>query len=412
MGVTKECCVLVYNSFGDPLFQNVMLPLMRTLSAGSGWRFHLITFEQPYFEVSGDQRQRVMRELQAHHIRWYPRRHHTGKLLIIKKAWDFTSIGFLLMRLRTKGVGVIWSFANVAASIAWIYAQILFYRTVIYSYEPHSDFMKELGIWQEKSWSYRILKSLEQRAGRDADYVLTGTKYMVDHLLARGIKGEVYRAPTIADDTKFYPVLGARKFLEQQYAINPSDKVILYLGKFGGLYYASEIMRMFSILDENVPNCKFIVITPNSFDEVLDLCHHVNFRSDNMIYITKPPLEDIRTCISAADLGVTAIPPTPSQKFRSPTKVAEYLLCGLPYVTCEGVSEDDLIARKHGVGIVVKDFASESIMSAIPEIREILATEKSEMVNRCRMVGMSYRSKRNVDKILKGIFDRLSKGGA
>jgi hypothetical protein len=408
MDVKKECCVLIYNSFGDPLFQNVMLPFMRTLASESGWRFHLITFEQPYFEIPANEKQLVAQELEDRHMTWYPRKHHTGKLLIVKKAWDFISIGFLLISLRSKGVRIIWSFANVAASISWVYARILSYRSVIYSYEPHSAFMEELGIWKKSSWNYRILNALEERAGRDADYVLTGTKYMVDHLHAHGAKGEVYRAPTSADESKFYFRTGARKILEQRYSLNESDKLILYVGKFGGLYYASEILLLFRILDENIPDCRFIVVSPNPYDQIVRLCGEVHFDPHKVVYITKPVQEDIKICISGADLGVTAIPPTPSQKYRSPTKVAEYLLCGLPYITTAGVSEDDTIAVEYDVGVVVKDFSEPNIFAAVPEIRNLLGKDKEEMVQRCREVGLAYRAKANVDQILRRIFDTLA----
>lgn len=383
---------------------------MRTLITSSGWRFHLITFEQPEYSIDPVEKENIYKRLSDDCIYWYPRRHRTGRFLIVKKALDFVSVGILLVRLRVQGIRVLWSFANVAASIAWVYSRLLAYRTIIYSYEPHSEFMRELGLWSSNSLNYRILNALEFRAGRDADYVMTGTRYMVETLLARGAKGKVYRAPTSADDTKFYTVSDARKAL-QQHKIDPASKLILYLGKFGGLYYRAEIFRMFRILMERIPNCKFVVITPNSYDKIVDLCKEVRFDHTKLIYITNASVEEIRTWISAADLGVTAIPPTPSQRYRSPTKVAEYLMCGLPYITVAGVSEDDIIATEYDVGVVVKDFSENSISAAIPAIVDFLKRDRTEMIRRCREVGIIYRGKANVDRILKSIFSELERSG-
>lgn len=405
--MNKKCCVLVYNSFGDPLFQNIMLPYMRTLVSESGWRFHLITFEQPEYLIDPTERERINKQLNDEGIMWYPRRHRTGKFLVAKKVLDFSSVGFLLLRLRAKGVCVLWSFANVAASIAWVYSRLLAYRTIIYSYEPHSEFMRELGLWNKNSLNYRLLSALERRAGRDADYVLTGTQYMVDSLHARGVKGKVYRAPTSADHTRFYPDPDARKTLEAQYKINSADKLILYMGKFGGLYYTYEIFQLFRILTDHIPNCRCAVITPNSDDEITELCKQADFDRSRLIYITHPSLDEIRTWLSAADLGVSAIPPTPSQKYRSPTKVAEYLMCGLPYITVAGVSEDDLIAREHDVGIVVNVFSEESILAMVPTIANFMRRDRREMRSRCREVGLAYRGKANVDRVLSQVFGEL-----
>lgn len=409
MGVKKNCVVLIYNSFEDPLFQNIMLQYMKTLVAESGWRFHLITFEQPQYAISETDRKRIHSELNNGNIVWHPRNHHTGKFLILKKAWDFASVALLLARLRIRGIKLIWSFANVAASIAWVYSKIFFFRAIIYSYEPHSQFMVELEQWSKNSMRYKLLNFLELRAGRDAEFVLTGTEHMVEELKNRGAHGEIYRAPTSVDENDFYFRPNARKVINARHGFSETDKIILYTGKFGGLYYTFQVPLFFRLCDENLSNCRFIIVSSNLQEEVMRMIEESGFDANKVLYLTHLPYEEVKVYMSSADLGISAVPPTPSQKFRSPTKVAEYLLCGLPYVTCEGVSEDDIMARKHGVGIVVKEFASESVMSAMPEIREILATEKSEMVKRCRKVGMSYRSKRNVDKILKEIFDRLSK---
>ncbi|HEX7017066.1 MAG TPA: hypothetical protein VF191_16270, partial [Cyclobacteriaceae bacterium] len=173
----------------------------------------------------------------------------------------------------------------------------------------------------------------------------------------------------------------------------------------------SEMLQMFRILSQHITTSRFVVITPNSHDEIVDLCKQVNFDHRKLIYIRNPPFEVIRNWLSAADLGVTAIPPTPSQKYRSPTKVAEYLMCGLPYITVAGVSEDDIIATEYDVGVVVKDFSENSISAAIPAIVDFLKRDRTEMIRHCREVGIMYRGKANVDRILKSIFSELERSG-
>lgn len=407
--MNKKCCVLIYNSFRDPLIQNNMLPYVETVAQQLGWRFHLITFEQPEYAVSSEEAVRLAEDLRRRGITWCPRKHLTGKFLLAKKALNLLEIGFLLVRLRLGGTKVLWSYANVAASIGWVYSKLLHFKTIIYTFEPHSDFMKELGIWRANSLNYRILNALEWRAGRDADYVLTGTQHMVDTLGRFGVKGKVHRAPTCADHTKFYPVPNARTILPKHYSINPADFLIVYVGKFGGLYYTFEIFQLFSILTEQIPNCKCMVITPNPHDEIVELCRRANFDNKKLISVFRAGREDIKTWLSAADLGISAIPPTPSQKYRSPTKVAEYLMCGLPYLTVAGVSEDDIVAKSYDVGIVVRDFSVGSLLAAVPVVMNFLRRDRQEMSRRCREVGILYRGRHNVDRVLYQVFDELIK---
>src|SRR5579871_2872722 len=98
----KRCCVMIYNSFMDPLIQNLMMAYIRTLSANTHWEFDLITFEQPAYPLKANYAI-VHAELKRQKINWHPRKHHTGKFLVLKKLYDFISIFFLLFRLRLGG---------------------------------------------------------------------------------------------------------------------------------------------------------------------------------------------------------------------------------------------------------------------------------------------------------------------
>lgn len=407
----RTCCVLVYNSFLDPLFQNLMLGYMKTLRANSEWTFHLITFEQPEYSMTESECVRLQSELGSLGIVWHPKRHHTGKLLLLKKAYDFISLFGLLLRLRVSGTRVIWSFANVAASLSWVYSKLLRFQTIIYSYEPHSQFMVELGLWSQRSLKYRILNFLETKAGQEADYVLTGTSYMESELLVVKKQGKVFRAPTSVDENDFYFRKQGRLDVQLRHGVNPNEKIILYVGKFGGLYYTYQILLLFKILNQELdPTIRFIVITSNPAEEIKAYCDQIKFDYDKIIYLTKVSSEDIKIYMSAADLGISAVPPTPSQKYRSPTKVAEYLLCGLPFVTCQGVSEDDIVVLQNNVGVVVTDFSEASIRKSMPEITKILNLEKSKIVASCRATGVRYRAKSNVDQLLMRIFNELKLG--
>lgn len=398
----KECVVLIYNSFNDPLFQNLVYQYIITLTKTTDWKFHLITFEQPEYPISDLRKRELKEQLLKQGIYWYPKKHRTGSLLLVKKVLDFFSISRLLVKLRTEGVQLLWAFTNISASIGFVYSTLLRMRLMIYSYEPHSQFMVELGLWKAASLKYKTLNYLEWKAGLKADVVLTGTKFMVRELKKRRAKGLICRAPTSVDENDFFPRKGARKEIERRHQIPIKNKIILYIGKFGGLYYSSEIAAMFKNIEEKIEDVSFIVITQTKLSEVKSYFKEANFPVSKVILQNFIPYEDIKIYMSGSDLGISAVPPSPSQKYRSPTKVAEYLLCGLPYLTCRGVSEDDIYAERYGVGIVVEDF--DKISDKIDSIKEIL-NQRNGMKGLCRKIGIQYRGKSNVMKLLHQLFD-------
>ena len=107
--------VFIYNSFNDPLFQNLVLSYIKTLSTKTHGEFHVVTFEQPVYALTSEEMKLVTEDLALSRIYWHPLQFHTGKFLLLKKAWDFIQSLFHILYLRIKyQTKVILAFANVA----------------------------------------------------------------------------------------------------------------------------------------------------------------------------------------------------------------------------------------------------------------------------------------------------------
>ncbi|NNE56244.1 MAG: hypothetical protein HKN32_09505 [Flavobacteriales bacterium] len=132
----------------------------------------------------------------------------------------------------------------------------------------------------------------------------------------------------------------------------------------------------------------FLFITP---DDKVELNERLTKKLRNRFHLAEAhsPSEVCRW-LSAADIGLSAIPPLPSQKFRSPVKVGEYLLCGLPFITCRNVSEDDHWAEEKEVGIVVDELDLLSGKNIEKSVSDLIARDDLRSV--CREVGLEYRS--------------------
>jgi len=183
---------------------------------------------------------------------------------------------------------------------------------------------------------------------------------------------------------------------------------LLYLGKFGGLYYNTEIARFCQILFEKDPNLFFLIVTPNDHYQINQMFLSTGLNSTDFVITEAFSVTEVIEYISASDIGLNAIPPSPSQKYRSPVKVAEYLMCGLPYITCKGISEDDIYAKQYNIGAVVNSFSRTDILASIDSINKLIYNDRTSLSQKCREIGISYRAKSNVDKILSNIlFDYL-----
>jgi len=117
------------------------------------------------------------------------------------------------------------------------------------------------------------------------------------------------------------------------------------------------------------------------------------------------PYEEVPAWLSAADVGVVGIAGFPSRKYCSPTKVGEYLLCGLPYIVQENTSEDDVVAKQWNVGAVIRSFAANDVSEAWPTLNKLLAEDKMVVRKRCRNAGIEYRSSASVVQTLRSVLE-------
>ena len=400
----QEAIVLIYHSYRDPLFQNLMLEYLRTLVKSQGVKFYLITFEQEQYALTIGEICREQRILRQSGIFWYPTPYHAGRFLVLKKVFDLFQAIVLIGKLKqlTKSKLLV-TFTNLSASIGIICAHLFRLKMLVYCYEPHTDVLVELGIWRKGSIKHRISRWIELYAGKRADFVMASTKYVADLLTDFKVKGRVVRAPVSVDENKFLFKSKGREKIRQIYDLK-NRNVFLYLGKFGYLYYNEEIAKLCKTLFDNIDNSFFLIVTSNDQETIRRMFQRNGLPEGSFFVTGNLSYEEVKDYISAADIGLSAVPPTPSQKFRSPTKVAEYLLCGLPYITCEGVSEDDIYAKKYNVGAVVKSFHDNDILEGISPIRHLLNEDKAYLRKKCRNVGISYRGKSNIDHLFQQFF--------
>ncbi len=392
----SKSIIYIYNSFKDPLFQNLMYKYILSLTK-KGYSFYLITFEQPEYAISKEDYVKIKEELKEQGVYWKAFKHNTGNYLLFKKLFDLLSVGFTICKWSLFGRAKnIFAFANVAASHSVIYSSLFRLNLFVYSYEPHAEFQVELGLWKKTSLKFKILDYFEKLAAKKAKLIFTGTKHGVELVKTISPHAAVYRLPTSVDENDFY----YRKDKAIQWRIDHGTthrKTVLYIGKFGDLYYQPKtLINFYESLYELDKSYYFIIVTSFNLTTIKELVSNSIIPNECFYLDQKISYEKVKVLISASDLGMSIVPPMENQKYRSPTKVAEYLLCGLPYLTCKGVSEDDEVALLHKVGIAIDDVSPDFAFITNYTLNK-WCSDRENIRTQCREIGKIYRGKNNVD---------------
>jgi hypothetical protein len=388
----RHVIAYVYNSCNDPLFKaNMLLFMQHAGRQQPDLRMHLITYEQEDYALTEAQAAQMRADLAAYNIEWHPLQWHSGRFKLLKKAYDLLSGFLLVLKLRVSvGARSIGALGTIAGAFAFIMAKLLGLRYYGFQYEPHSEFMRDCHVWPESGLAYKGLHYMERVSGMHADILSTGTVHMMNRMKQWGTTAKVYKLPSCVDETKIFFRPEGRQRIRTKYGIAPDKQVILYLGKFGGIYYDREIAQLLRVFQQRNPNLFFLIVSPDAPAHIAGLMQAEGLTEGSYV-ITRSPYEQVQDYISAADFGLVAVPSLPSQQFRSPIKVGEYLCCGLPYLVCAGVSEDDLVAEKYGVGVVVQGFTEAEANRVYPQVEHLLQMDKEQLRKQCREAGIAYR---------------------
>jgi glycosyltransferase involved in cell wall biosynthesis len=102
-----------------------------------------------------------------------------------------------------------------------------------------------------------------------------------------------------------------------------------------------------------------------------------------MLIIKVPPSE-VETYLAASDVALSFVRAGYATASRSPTKIPEYLACGLPIIANRGVGDVDELLSTNGTGWLVDNFTDEEFASAISSLSNRLANrlERSQEARR------------------------------
>ncbi len=399
--------VCASHSFKDPLFNGLIYQyiLGHQKAHPQEYRYHIITEEQLAYALSTAEQEKIKKELEEQHIFWHPMPYRGGRFILFKKLWNFIGLFFKLWGIkRREKTTILIGFLAIAGGYAYIIARLLRLKLMVFCFEPHSLYMKEFGIWSEKSLKYKILSKIEYLQATKADYVTGPTIHTIQLLKDWQSTAELFRVPISVDTEKFRFSESDRQRIRQQYSIPDDRYLMMYLGKFGGIYYNEKIVAQFCkrLIDFD-PRIFIFNISPNPVEEVRAAYLAAGLQESDFLALNKIPYDEIEGYISACDMGMIAIPPLESQKYRTPVKIGNYLACGIPFVLNRGIADDDIMAEQENVGVVFESLEAKDFEAPLTTLKALMEEDKTSLRERCRAAAIKHRGIQNSVKVLEKV---------
>jgi len=147
--------------------------------------------------------------------------------------------------------------------------------------------------------------------------------------------------------------------------------VFCYAGSANAYQLPRQMGELFNAVRPHIPNVFFMIFTHNApaFEQVM----HSLAIPENMYRIEFVSHEQIFEHIQACDIGLLFRDDSLVNRAASPTKFAEYLLCGLPVLTTEYVGDYSALVKEFSLGHMVDldniGAANDSLLAFLEDVQ-------------------------------------------
>jgi glycosyltransferase involved in cell wall biosynthesis len=366
----------------EPLGQSQVIGYIERLSRD--FALHLISFEKPADLADRDKLAPVAERLARAGIAWRPLTYHkrpTVPATLFDIAHGTLVALWLTLRHRLR---LVHARSYVAALMGMAVKRLTGARLLFDMRGLWADERVEGGLWPTGGAVYRAAKRIERSLLRAADRVVTLTEASVpvlERLAADGGREHlpITVIPTCANLERFKPDGAAR----------PERFTLGYVGSIGTIYLFDEVLACFDAIRQRRPDARLLVVNRN--DQALvraKLADHG--LAAEQVELVAADHAEVPALVRRMSAGIGIYRPDFSRVATAPTKLAEYLGCGVPCLGNTGVGDIAFILEHEGGGVTLHDFSAAERSRAVDRL--LAMCDDPATTARCRAVALKHFS--------------------
>ena len=168
-----------------------------------------------------------------------------------------------------------------------------------------------------------------------------------------------------------------------KFALNRNnDKVFNfgYLGTVGTWYLFDETVKAFKISLSIIPSAKFLII--NNGEHGLINSKLTKYKVPlSSVRIVSADHSEVPALLNEVSASIFFLKPVFSKQASAPTKLGEFLACGIPCLTNDGVGDMGEIIKKSNVGVAISEFDDASVQTAVKSLIDL--SQEKGIKERC-----------------------------
>lgn len=363
--MTSRVLYISYDGMLEPLGQSQVLAYQERLAPDA--QLHLLSFEKPEDWANADARHAVEQGIKASGIQWHPRRYHKRPSAVATAFDILVGVASGLWLVLRHRIVVVHARSYVPAVIALALKKLTGVRFLFDMRGFWADERVDGGLWPRDGRMFRVAKWFERHFLLNADHVISLTQAAVREMESfpylHGRMPPVTVIPTCADLSRFKPL-----------PVKRESFVLGYVGSAGTWYEFDAAVACFAELLRQKPDARFLIINRNEHEYIRERLLAGGIPLD-AVELRPATHAEVPHQIARMHAGVFFIKPLFSKQASAPTKLGEFLGCGIPCLANSGVGDMAEILEGKQVGIALDDFKPESLRHGLTRLLKLVETE-------------------------------------
>ncbi len=395
---------LTYNGLCQPLGQSQVIPYLVGLSR-EGHAITVLSFEHYYEKDFEKEYQKVKAQLDNAGIGWIALKYHKYPRFFSSVYDIMHGIIKAILFYVQEPYYIVHARSYVPGMMALLLKKLLRTKFIFDMRGMMADEKVDAEQWTRKSTGYKTAKWAERKMLINADAIVVLTDKIKTYLQSFAyINAPITTIPTCVDLNRF-PQKNEGQCEQIRKEIGISDRiVIVYSGSIGTWYLFDKMVEFYKAIKAYEPKAHFLLLNKTEHDYSQRILNeHGIFPKDYTIKAVSPG--DVYKYLWASDVGIFFIKPSFAKQSSSPTKLAEYLACGLPVIGNAGVGDIEEIILGHELGSLVYRFEEKEYRRAFDRAMQLINDPDFDKRTQ-GMVDTSLSVKVGV-KRYRGIYERL-----
>jgi glycosyltransferase involved in cell wall biosynthesis len=354
-----------------------------------------VSFEKPDKLAQHEVVSAMQKALAEEGITWIPLRYNR-KPPVLSTLWD-AAVGFWTARrfLRSESVDLVHARSIVCGLMAYPLKWLKGLPVMLDTRALWVDERLESGsvLWKRL---YGVAKTVERKFLEWADAIV-----VLSPAYRRALESQdttrsklIATIPTCVDLGRFSPAEESPKYH------------LVYCGSLGTVYWIDGMVAFFKALRRRCPEARWLIVSQSDRSQLDSLCRDHGIPGEAYeVYQATP--SNVPGFLRQARFGIAFYRKGVSSMGRCPTKLGEYLACGLPVVMNTDVGEWGELIEREASGVLVSQDSTDEVFDRAAERLLQLEQDGPDISRRCRNLAERFFDLREGAKKYQELYRRV-----